>query len=81
MPPTVIRKSIRWPVAADPPTEVEILREIRVSGRHKAPGPDELSPPLIKDEELELVIELQGLVFRKCSILERDVGIDVCPYL
>ena len=47
-----------WSISIDPPTEVEIRKEIQVLKRHKAPGSDDLPPALFKDGGDALVKEL-----------------------
>jgi hypothetical protein len=54
--------NITLSVDTTPPTEQEVLREIRLLKRHKAAGPDKLSPSLFKDGGSVLVSQLTKLL-------------------
>lgn len=56
-----VPKGVRLPFTTDPPTEADILREIRDERHYKAPGFDDLSLVVFNDGKMELVRELQVL--------------------
>lgn len=54
-----MRQPIQWPMATDPGTEAETIREVQALGCYKAPSSDELFLALFKDGGMELLGELQ----------------------
>ena len=53
--------NITLEVNTAPPSEQEVLREVRLLKRHKAAGPDRLSPSLFKDGGSTLISQLTKL--------------------
>lgn len=54
----VITAGVGWPAPGDPPTEVEIRKEIQALGCHKASGFDGIFPAPFHDKRMELIKEL-----------------------